>query len=240
MEIPHVGIAFLAGLLSFFSPCVLAVAPGYLGILTGTVANQEVPKRRAVLVTFLFVLGFTVVFMLLGTAFSLAGQFMRAYRMLLSQIMGAVVVFFGLHQIGLLKFGILYRENRPLLRKNWVGPFKPLVTGMAFAFGWTPCVGPILGTILAIAGNTAQPAAGFGLLGVYSLGMAIPFFLVAVAMTGFRRVSTFFLRHARLVEVFSGILLVVMGLLLFFNLFAELGQFLNQIFQGWSPENWLG
>jgi len=239
LETPHVGIALLAGLLSFFSPCVLAVAPGYLGILTGSVTGQAVTKKRSLWVTLLFVLGFSVVFMLLGTAFSLVGQFMRTYRGILGRVLGAVVVFFGLHQMGLLKLGLLYRENRPLLQKKWVGPLKPLLTGMAFAFGWTPCVGPVLGSILALAGSTAQPLVGLGLSGIYSLGMAIPFFLLAVAMTGFRRFSAFFLRHARWVELISGILLVVMGLLLFFDLFSNLGYFLNRVFGGWSPEYWL-
>lgn len=239
MESPHIGIAFLAGLLSFFSPCVLAVAPGYLGILTGTVTHEGLERKKAVWATFLFILGFTIVFALLGTAFSFVGQMLRVYRTGLLRILGIVVIIFGLQQLGVLRINLLLKERRTNLGRIRTGPIKPLLTGMAFAFGWTPCVGPILGMILALAGSMGRPLAGFILLGFYSAGLAAPFFIMAISFASFSKIRSFLLKHVRWVEIFSGILLILMGLVLFFDVLSLFSQWLNQIFHGWSPEDWL-
>lgn len=239
MESPQIGIAFLAGLLSFFSPCVMAVAPGYLGMLTGSISGETVRRREALQATILFVFGFTIVFGLLGTAFSALGQFFRSNQPLMLRMMGFVVILFGLQTLGLLKMSFLFREKRFSIGKIQQGPWKPFLIGAAFAFGWTPCVGPILGTILAMASTSRSATAGFGLLGVYSLGMALPFLVMAIAFTSFQRFTRFMLKYSEGVQRFAGVILIIMGLLIFFDKLSVLSIQLNRLFNGWTPENWL-
>lgn len=239
MESPQIGLAFLAGLLSFLSPCVLAVAPGYLGMLTGKISGEGIGRKQALYVTILFIIGFTAVFALLGTAFSVVGQFFRAYHRILLRIMGLIVIMFGLQTLGVLRWSMLFREKRFSIGQMKHGPFRPLLIGAAFAFGWTPCVGPILGTILALASTVESPWVGFGLLGVYSAGMALPFLMMALAFSSFHRVARLILKYSDGIQRFSGILLVTMGLLLFFDKLSVLSMELSRWFNGWSPEELL-
>lgn len=240
MDAPQIGVAFAAGVLSFLSPCVLAVAPGYLSILTGDIGDRGMDRRRALWTTLAFIVGFSLVFIAMGATVSMVGQFFRAYRAVFARVLGLIVIFFALHQLGWLRWFWLYREKRFKASRVKGGPFKPFLTGMAFAFGWSPCVGPILGMILALAGNSGQASSGLGLLAVYSLGLALPFIGLALAYSAFRRFSSFILRHSRWVEMISGLLLLVMGLLLFFDGLTIISRWFNQIFQGWSPEQWIG
>lgn len=239
MDLLQIGVAFLAGILSFISPCVLAVAPGYLGMIGGEISGNAPRRWRALSSTLLFVLGFSVVFILLGTAFSFVGQFFRTYREWLTRVMGGVVMVFAFYQLELLRIPWLYREKRIRINHLKTGPFKPILIGMAFAFGWTPCVGPILGMILALAGSAGQVSIGLALLTVYSLGVAVPFVGLTLALTTFRKLSQPLLHHARFIQISTGILLLVMGLLLSLNQLTQVAVWLNRLFGGWSPEAWL-
>lgn len=237
------GMAFLGGLLSFLSPCILPVAPGYLGILTGVSIGElkagAASKRQVVFATVAFIAGFTIVFTVLGLTSSYIGQMAREYRTILSKIGGVVVILLGQHLTGLLSFQWLYRERR-VRPKPRIGIGGALVTGLAFAIGWTPCVGPILGGILAVAADQANMAAGFLLLLAYSCGLAIPFILLAL---GFERVSGGLNRikpYLKYLEWAAGGLLIVMGILLLTNNLTLISGWIMRMTGGWSPENILG
>lgn len=233
-------IAFAAGLLSFLSPCILPIAPGYLGIISGTsLANLEantVSKRRVLGATIAFILGFTVVFIMLGMASSYLGQFLLTYRRLIAQIGGVIVIIFGLHQAGWLPISWLYRERRVQI-DHQIGTTGAFLSGLAFSLGWTPCISPILGSILTIAGSQGQVGKGVLLLSMYSLGLAVPFLLLAL---GFERVSRQMSRLKSYIKYFewaSGILLIIMGVLLITGSLTALSAWFSRITGGWSPEN---
>ncbi|HEX3046972.1 MAG TPA: cytochrome c biogenesis protein CcdA [Bacillota bacterium] len=244
METMTIWMAFIGGLLSFLSPCILPVAPGYLGIISGASlqelgSNQKgtgVTKRKTLAATGAFVLGFTVVFVVLGLSSSYLGQMLRANRTLIAQISGVVVILLGLHQAGWLPITWLYRERRINLGHS-VGLGGAFLTGLAFSLGWTPCVGPILAAILAVAGSQAGLAQGFLLLTVYSLGLALPFLLLALA---FEQVSKSLNRikpYLKYLEWASGLLLIGMGLLLLTGGFRVLITWLMRLTGGWTLEN---
>lgn len=233
-------MAFAAGLLSFLSPCILPIAPGYLGIISGTsIANlktDSVSKRKILLATIAFILGFTLVFVLLGMASSLLGQFFLKYRRLIAQIGGFIVIIFGLHQAGWLPISWLYHEKKMQV-KHQIGITGAFLTGFAFSLGWTPCISPILGAILTLAGSQGQIGKGILLLSLYSLGLAVPFLLLAI---GFERVSRNMARLKPYIKYFewsSGILLILMGLLLITGSLTTLSSWFSQITGGWNPEN---
>lgn len=242
METPGLLLAFFAGLLSFFSPCVLAVAPGYLAMLAGSLpageekSSEDQTRRRAVAATAFFILGFTVVFILLGTAVSALGQALYSFRGIFLRLGGILLIFLGLSQWGAFRIFLLQREFRFHPRKTMVGPVGWMLTGATFAFGWTPCVGPILGMILVVAGSAESMITGVFLLTFYSVGMALPFFLLALAFQRFYAWYKKFLPYTWIVTLISGLLLITIGLLLFFDRFAYISSFLNRLFGGWSPE----
>ncbi len=214
--------AFLAGLISFLSPCVLPLVPGYISLISGLSVEQlqdsEQAKLGPVLASSLaFVLGFSFVFVALGASASAVGKFLLVNKPLLYKIAGVIIILFGLHLIGLLKISYLYREKRfqgTPRRMGWLGAF---VIGLAFAFGWTPCIGPILGTVLTLAATKEKVSEGINLLAVYSAGLGVPFLLTTLGINGFLRFYGRFRRHLRAVEIFAGILLLAVGLLIFFN-----------------------
>ena len=192
IEMLDVGIsaAFLAGLLSFVSPCVLPIVPPYLAYLAGIsfqeLSGDEVPaatRRRIVFASFAFVLGFTTVFVALGATASLIGQTIAQYFGILSVIAGVLILIMGLHFLGVFRIGLLYQEARVNIEKKPAGLIGSYVMGLAFAFGWTPCVGPVLAAILFVAGSEDTALRGAGLLAVYSLGIGIPFILAAFFAT---------------------------------------------------------
>ncbi|WJR80525.1 cytochrome c biogenesis CcdA family protein [Bradyrhizobium sp. NP1] len=209
--------AFVAGLISFLSPCVLPLVPPYLIYLTGAtiehVANEETmaASRRAVMTSAaLFVAGFSTVFVMLGASASLIGGLIRAWSAELSIVAGIVIVVMGLHFLGLTRIALLMREGRLAIPKP-VGLWGAYVMGLAFAFGWTPCIGPILAAILSIAAAEATVVKGAGLLAVYSAGLGIPFLVAAFMVEQFSALFSRMKRHLATVERVMGVLMVITG-----------------------------
>jgi len=210
--------ALLAGLVSFLSPCVLPLVPPYLVYLAGTslerFADKEPEprvKRETVIAACLFVLGFSTVFVTLGASASVVGSLIRAYSGPLSIIAGIAIVIMGLHFLGVTQIAFLYRQKRMEVAKP-VGLWGAYAMGLAFAFGWTPCIGPILAAILAVAAAEQTVAKGASLLAVYSLGLGIPFIVAAFAIEPFAAFLARFRKHMRRVEQAMGALLVMTGI----------------------------
>jgi cytochrome c-type biogenesis protein len=208
--------AAAAGLLSFLSPCVLPLVPPYLTYIAGTTLEDLADggparaRRDTFLAALLFVAGFTTVFVGLGATASVFGQVLRANLSLLSVLAGLAIVAMGLHFLGLFRLAFLYREKRLDVAKP-VGLWGAYVMGLAFAFGWTPCIGPILAAILTVAGAEGTVARGAGLLMVYSAGLGLPFLIAALAMNPFMHFMKRFRAHFGIVEKVVGVLLVVTG-----------------------------
>ena len=209
--------AALAGLLSFLSPCVLPLVPPYLTFIAGTTIEELAEegergaRRDVALSAVLFVLGFSTVFVALGATASVFGQFIRAYLDLLSYAAGIAIMAMGLHFLGVWRFAFLYREARVQVEKP-IGLWGAYVMGLAFAFGWTPCIGPILAAILAVASSEDTVLRGASLLAVYSAGLGVPFLLAALAIEPFFRFIKRFSRHFAKVERIVGGLLVATGI----------------------------
>jgi cytochrome c-type biogenesis protein len=210
--------ALIAGLVSFLSPCVLPLVPPYLVYLAGTslerFADKELEprvKRETVLAACLFVLGFSTVFVALGASASAVGSLIRAYSGPLATIAGVIIIIMGLHFLGLTRIALLYREKRMEVAKP-VGLWGAYVMGLAFAFGWTPCIGPILAAILAVAAAEQTVTRGASLLAVYSLGLGIPFIVAAFAIEPFAAFLARFRKHMLRVEQAMGALLVLTGI----------------------------
>ena len=216
----YLGVA-LAGLVSFLSPCVLPLVPPYLGYLGGMTLEQMTDEkgldnaawRRIVVAAICFVLGFTTVFVGLGAGASAFGQLIQTYKAELAMVAGLVIVLFGLHFLGILRIPLLYQEARYHTEMQGASYLGAYVIGLAFAFGWTPCVGPILATVLTVAANEASLTTGVKLLAAYSLGLGIPFVLAAVAIGPFMGFMKRFRRHMGRIEQVMGAVLVITGLL---------------------------
>jgi cytochrome c-type biogenesis protein len=210
-------VALTAGLLSFLSPCVLPLVPSYLCFVTGMTLDdlQGGADRKVVLVhAALFVIGFSVVFILLGASAFFLGAYLRAYKVWLARAGGVLLVVFGLHLIGLFRISALLRERRIDLAEKPAGKLGTIAVGAAFAAGWTPCIGPVLGGILTLGIEANTVWRGMGLLTAYSAGLAIPFFLAALALERFLDAFRRFRRYVGWVEKISGVLLIVIGFLL--------------------------
>jgi cytochrome c-type biogenesis protein len=210
--------ALIAGLVSFLSPCVLPLVPPYLVYLAGTSLERFADKepeprvrRETVLAACLFVLGFSTVFVALGASASVVGSLIRAYSGPLSIIAGIAIIIMGLHFLGVTQIAFLYRQKRMEVAKP-VGLWGAYAMGLAFAFGWTPCIGPILAAILAVAAAEQTVMKGAGLLAVYSLGLGIPFIVAAFAIEPFAAFLARFRKHMRRVEQAMGALLVLTGI----------------------------
>ncbi len=216
-----IGAAVLAGVVSFLSPCVLPLVPPYLCFISGTSleelsqpgATAAVQQRRTLLAALMFVLGFTTVFVLLGASAAVLGQLLRSNLTLLSQIAGLAIIVMGLHFLGLFKLGFLNREVRYHSAMKPAGLLGAYAIGLAFAFGWTPCIGPVLAVILSLAASEQDVAKGAGLLAVYSLGLGIPFLLAAAGVGTFLGFLSGFRQHLRAVERVMGGLLVLTGVM---------------------------
>jgi cytochrome c-type biogenesis protein len=212
-----------AGLLSFLSPCVLPLIPAYLCYIAGTsledlTAEGGVDRalaRKVAIAALAFVLGFSTVFVVMGASASAINRLIFDHIDIISKVAGAVIVIFGLHYMGLFKIAFLYREARFNPQKTPAGLLGAYVLGLAFAFGWTPCVGPILSTILAIAAGQDSVVYGVSLLSVYAAGLGIPFMIAALAVEPFMKFLGRFRRHLHKVEMAAGALLVVTGVLIF-------------------------
>lgn len=235
------GAAFLAGLLSFVSPCVLPIVPPYLAYLAGVsfsdLQSAEVERERArriIVSAIVFVAGFSTVFVALGATASVIGQTIAQYFGVLSVIAGVIIIIMGLHFLGLFRIAFLYREARVDVRNKPAGFVGAYVMGLAFAFGWTPCVGPVLAAILFIAGAEDTALRGAGLLAVYSFGIGLPFILAAVFASRFINWANRFKRHMATVEKAMGGLLVITGLLFVTGQMSRIAQWLLDTFPAFS------
>jgi len=226
--------AFAAGMLSFLSPCVLPIIPGYLSFMTGlTIAELSSPRRQMseVLVpAILFVAGFSLVFVALGASASVIGQALSDYRELLEKIGGIALIAFGVLMLGIVKIPWLYGEARvDMARTRRFGRGAALIMGMAFAAGWTPCVGPILASILALASATGSAAQGALLLLAYSLGLGVPFIAVALLFSRATGLMRWMSRHALTLNRVAGVILVTLGVLVFSGRLSVLGAWLTEV-----------
>lgn len=224
-------VAFLAGLLSFLSPCVLPLVPSYVSFVTG-LGLEELEqgggdvKRVTLVHSLLFVAGFTLIFLLMGASATYIGQLLRVYQNAIARIGGVIIILFGILLLGVVPIPALSREKRYQFQSKPVGYAGTVAVGVAFGAGWVPCIGPILGAILTLAATRADVAQGVGLLFVYSLGLAIPFVLSALALTAFLAWFQKFRRYLRYVEWVAGILLILVGLLLVTGKFTVLAGWL--------------
>jgi cytochrome c-type biogenesis protein len=236
-EISALFIATAAGVLSFMSPCVLPLIPAYLSFMTGLttaeLADERPPLGRIITPALLFVLGFSTVFVALGASASFLGQFLVAYRGIIEIIAGIAVVAFGVLMLGIIKIPWLYGEARVDMEKSRAfGQGAALVMGMSFAAGWTPCVGPILGTILAMAGSSGSVTQGAILLLFYSLGLGIPFVLVAVMFGRLRGLMKWLQRHSLTINRVAGVMLVIVGVLIATGRLGVLANWLTGVLPG--------
>jgi cytochrome c-type biogenesis protein len=224
------GVAFAAGLLSFLSPCVLPLVPSYLGFLTGMTLPAIARRRRVTLAhALLFVLGFSLVFIALGASATALGRALNYYQVWLQRIGGALVILFGVLCLGIVNPPSLARERRFQLSRKPVGYLGSTLVGMAFAAGWTPCIGPVLGGILGLAATSADVTQGMVLLAVYSAGLGIPFLLAALAMDSFLDWFQGFRRFLPWVMRVSGLLLIGVGILLITGEFTRLAGWLQSL-----------
>lgn len=223
---------FFAGVFSFLSPCVLPLVPGYISLISGASVEELQNKDRKLLKTVLlhsimFIIGFTLVFVALGATATTFGHVMRMYKRQLSWVAGIVIVVFGLHLTGILKIKALYADKRLHNTGSGKSPLGAFLVGFAFAFGWTPCIGPILSLILTAAGSASTVKTGVLLLVVYSMGLAVPFIATSLAIDRFLAFYGKFRRFLNVVEVGSGVLLIACGVLIFLGHFAVLSSYLG-------------
>ena len=224
--------AFLAGLLSFLSPCVLPLVPGYVSLISGVGAeglseSDNRVLRTVMLNSVMFILGFSIVFIALGAVATEIGQLTRQYYPVLTRIAGIVIILFGLHLTGIFKINALYADKRMHNVKGSSTAAGAFAVGFAFAFGWTPCIGPILATILAFAASENSVAKGTALLAVYSAGLAVPFLLTSLLMERFLKFYSRFRSRMHALEVASGGLLIALGVLLLIGRFTLISSWLS-------------
>lgn len=234
MDSLSLSLAFAAGLVSFVSPCCLPLIPTYVTYLTGssyeelTVGNLAPDLRRRVIINALaFVLGFSVIFIALGLTASTVGQFLRANMSFIRQLSGILVVALGLHMMGFLRLPFLEREARANVSGGGAGVRRSFLIGTAFSAGWSPCIGPVLSSILLLASQAGTALAGGLLLGSYSLGLAIPFLATALGLGTFVRFFPRIARHMAAIRFVSGLLMVIVGLMIYANLFTIINGWFN-------------
>lgn len=228
---PAMLIALMAGLLSFLSPCVLPIVPPYLAYMGGVALNDPSARAgRAVLPALFFVLGLSTVFLLLGFTASAFGAFFLEYQTLFARVSGVVVIVFGLHFLGVFRIPVLDREARLDVGDRGGSALGAYVLGLAFAFGWTPCIGPQLGAILSMAASEANVARGTTLLAVYAAGLGIPFLLAAIFLQRATGVMNRLKRHMGLIEKVMGALLLLVGLALVTGAFSGFSYWLLETF----------
>lgn len=228
--------AFIFGLLSFISPCVLPIIPGYISFISGhtldDIKGDDKSAARAVMLnSIVFISGFTLIFVLMGAVATSIGQLLNDNLNLISKIAGGVIIIFGLHMIGIFKIGFLNYEKRFHLQEKKLGILGSFAVGAAFAFGWTPCIGPVLAGILAIASQQDTVLQGIILLFVYSLGLGIPFFLTAISINKFFNVFNRIKKHFHTIEIIGGTMLVVVGILMITNYLTIIASY----FSKWFP-----
>lgn len=241
---PEVSIymAFAAGLISFLSPCVLPLVPGYISFISGVSfaeireKKENIPflskeKRMILYSSIFFIIGFSMVFILLGATATWIGMFITSKMSILTKVAGLVIIFFGVYMMGIIRPRFLYREARFQIKDRRFGYAGALLIGAAFAFGWTPCIGPILAGILTFAGTLENVNQGVLLLSMYSLGLGIPFLATAIGINQFWRFFNRIKKYVRVLEVTSGAIMIILGLLIYTNklvLIPGLLPFLNK------------
>ena len=242
--------AFIAGVLSFISPCVLPLIPGYLSFISGvsleemrglqpvaagaaggtmtvTTGVSAAAKRQVIITSLFFILGFSLVFVSLGASATFLGQYLMERLTIFGKVAGVLLIIFGLHTIGVFKIPFLLNEARVQANTKPASMIGAVIVGISFAFGWTPCIGPILSAILLVAAQQDSVNQGIVLLSIYSLGLAIPFLLTAIAINQFFVAFKKIRRHYHTIEIVSGLLMIVIGLLIFFNRFTIIAQWLT-------------
>jgi len=229
--------AFIAGLLSFLSPCVLPLIPSYITYITGLSfadLQAENPsskvRRQTIIHSLLFIAGFTFVFILLGASATFLGGFLQEHMKLIRRVGGVLIVLFGVHLTGLVPIQLLLGEKRMTIRNKPAGYAGSFLVGVAFSAGWTPCIGPILASILMVAATEETLYHGIILLLAYSMGLAIPFFLSALAMHRFLVTFNRFKKYIRLFEIVTGIFLIIIGIMVYGNYLTKLSAIFSRMF----------
>lgn len=232
--------AFGAGLVSFISPCVLPLIPMYISFISGlsleemrSSTDRKKILKRVMISSLLFILGFSVIFIGLGASATFLGKFLLSKLTILSRIAGVVIIIFGLHIAGVFRFGFMNREKRLHFNSKPAGILGPFLVGLAFAFGWTPCIGPVLGTILIYSGSQETIWQGVILLSLYSLGLGVPFFLTGLSINAFLSFMKRIQKYYRAIEIAIGACLVIMGILFITGYFSIIAGYLIN----WFP--WL-
>jgi len=234
-------VAFSAGLLSFVSPCVLPLIPSFVTYITGLTfeditSSKDRGRVRSITIvnSLAFIGGFTTIFVLFGGSATLIGQVLLAYQDLIRKIGGILIIIFGLYIMGLLKLGFLSSEKKIHIENKPAGYLGSFIVGTAFAAGWTPCVGPILGSLLLYASTTGSVVKGMGLLAVYSLGLGLPLFISSLAINTFLSTFKVISRYMRWITLLSGAFLLVLGIMIFTNSFTLLTAWFQRYGIGWS------
>lgn len=231
--------AFLAGLLSFLSPCVLPLIPSYITYITGmsfSDLDSETPtaavRKQTILHSAAFIGGFTIVFILLGASATAIGGLLQEHMGLIRKIGGVLIVLFGLHVTGIFNINVLLGERRLNIRSKPAGLLGSVLVGIAFAAGWTPCIGPILASILMVAATEDTVARGILLLLAYSLGLGVPFFISALALHRFLQFFNRYKKYIKLFEVGTGVFLIIIGIMIFTNYLSVLSSYATRIWGG--------
>lgn len=226
-------VAFTAGVLSFLSPCILPLIPSYIsyitGITFGELTQQVLPKRVRFLTTthsLLFIAGFTVVFVLLGASFTFLGGFLSQHQNVIKKIGGIIVILFGLNIAGILKLGFLQREKKFEIKAKPLGFLGSFLVGATFSLGWTPCVGPILSSILILSSTSEQIGKGIALLLSYSAGLGIPFLLSGILINNFLAYFQKIKKYLRIISIISGLFIVIIGIMILTDYFGTLTSYL--------------
>lgn len=238
-------ISLIAGVFSFFSPCVLPIIPGYISFISGVSLEklvedkEEKASKKLLLSSLFFIIGFSLVFVLLGASASLVGSFLRSHMAIFTKIAGIGIIILGLHIAGIFKISFLYREKKLNRKLESPGIISSFLAGFFFAFGWTPCIGPVLAAILALAAIEENFYFSISLLSFYALGLAIPFFLTAFFIKSFLAKLKSLSKHLRKIEIALGIILIAAGILIFFNkvyIISSKASFIN--LDRIIPEDW--
>ncbi len=231
--------AFAAGLLSFLSPCVLPLIPSYITYITGLSfadLQAEHPshkvRQQTIIHSLLFIAGFTFVFVLLGASATFVGTFLQEHMTVIRKVGGVLIIIFGIHVSGIFDIGLLLGEKRLTIHRKPAGYVGSFLVGVAFAAGWTPCIGPILASILMVAATEETVYRGVALLLAYSMGLAIPFFLASLALHQFLLFFNRFKKYIRIFEIITGVFLIIVGVLVFGNYLSLLSRYVMRWFGG--------
>ncbi len=226
-------IAFTAGILSFVSPCVLPLIPSYVTYISGvsleklTVGDDKGARWGTFIHSLAFVAGFSLIFIMLGASATMLGQFMAKNQVIMRKIGGVIVVALGIHFTGVINFGFLQQYKKMEFAAKPVGYLGSILVGMVFAAGWTPCIGPILASILLYASTSETMGRGIGLLAAYSLGLGIPFILSAIAINRFFRFFNGIKKYMRVISIISGVFLIIIGILIYTNYLTIIAQYIS-------------